>query len=447
MRLSIFSLCVITISAQACSSGTSDEASDGTSEQDLTQSCTGDYKKVSELVLAPQTVKFGSGIYPRHVIDYDGDGHLDVVVIDDGKPDTRTDPTGPRTFELAFFRGDGHGSLAPAVVTNLHAHQTESFRFGDFDGDGKKDLLYQGTRAGWQQVSRLADGTWGAPKAVHVDSACAWARGGSGYVTAVEIADFDGDKKDDVRMTLVTADSSGAEFGTVLVRGTTTGLGVPSCKTATGSDAFGDAPHALRHTKTGDFDGDGKEDLVGYGQLRHMRYALDWGGTPALGALNSSNHNNMAYRAVVGRFDKDGVDDVADLTLWGVELYYGDPASPFARRASFDGLPNVAGLNTGSMFAGDFNGDGRTDFVFFSPDQRIESGERLTPTVCSIANGNHRRYETKLPLLDVYAYLEAVGDFDEDGKTDLLIRTQDDRFRSYYRPDTDAPSRFVIFKK
>jgi len=72
---------------------------------------------------------FGT-VQPQAVVseDFDGDGHLDVVGIDDGTP--------------YFFRGDGHGSYAEEVVSTpqLDVEPGDAVA-ADFDGDGHLDVV------------------------------------------------------------------------------------------------------------------------------------------------------------------------------------------------------------------------------------------------------------------------------------------------------------------
>lgn len=442
LRIALLGLVVFT---GACVAPAADGDDAAKTEQDLGASCSGSYRKVSELTLPESAWRFAGGTGGRpQVFDDDGDGHLDLVIVDRRGDALSSDPDGERSFEVGVLRGDGKGSFALPTTSTLRAHATDSFAFGDFDGDGRKDVAYQSAKHGWRQVLRRADGTWGTSVAVDIDAVCALTRH-DGYVTSRRVKDVDGDGYDDLVVGLVSADATGAEVARVVARGSKKGLGKPTCTKAAVAGAFQDDALSIRHTNTGDFDGDGKADIVGYGKMRNLRYVLDHEGAAKAGRINASNHNNMAYQAVVGRFDLDGLDDVADLTPYGVTLYYGDPSTPFRRAIGFPGLPETARTNTGDELSADVNGDGRPDFVFFSMDKVRENGGRLTPTVCSTANGEHRRYETRLPLADKYVELAAAGDFDEDGKDDLVFRTMGHLYRAPGAPAETA--RIVVFRK
>ncbi|MGA9408171.1 MAG: VCBS repeat-containing protein, partial [Bacteroidota bacterium] len=68
---------------------------------------------------------------PEHiqVVDFDGDGINDIVVLND------------ETSELYFFKGRGNGTFLPGTVL-LHLPKEAMFRFGDFNGDGTLDIVF-----------------------------------------------------------------------------------------------------------------------------------------------------------------------------------------------------------------------------------------------------------------------------------------------------------------
>ena len=82
----------------------------------------GEFSTIAENIVVTQ---------PEHiqVVDFDGDGVNDVAVMDELKS------------ELHFFKGKGNGKFFPR--TNLlDLPKDAAFRFGDFNGDGKLDIVY-----------------------------------------------------------------------------------------------------------------------------------------------------------------------------------------------------------------------------------------------------------------------------------------------------------------
>jgi len=68
---------------------------------------------------------------PDHiqVVDFDGDGISDIVLAND------------ETSELYFYKGKGNGRFLPGAFL-LDIPKGAMFRFGDFNGDGKLDIVY-----------------------------------------------------------------------------------------------------------------------------------------------------------------------------------------------------------------------------------------------------------------------------------------------------------------
>jgi hypothetical protein len=68
---------------------------------------------------------------PEHiqVVDFDGDGINDIAIMDD------------LTSELYFFKGKGNGKFFPGTFL-LDLPKGATFKFGDFNGDGKLDIVY-----------------------------------------------------------------------------------------------------------------------------------------------------------------------------------------------------------------------------------------------------------------------------------------------------------------
>jgi hypothetical protein len=389
-------------------------------ESEVTSACTTDWSVVSTFptpkVVLPGPASTSWGL--PQLVDFDRDGLVDFVF--------EAKMWGQK---IGFFvkRGDGNGDFAAETAEGRvgFAGSVAAFQFADFDGDGRSDVLARLSDGRLQVAMRRSDGDWDAPTTIDA-STCSLPRPG-GLVTVRSLSDINGDGRADLQLHVVSADSSGASHADVTLLGTAQGLGAPMCHVFPEKfgDAFGTQWFELRHSRRGDFDADGKVDLVGYGGTRTFWAGLDIEGTPRSVQLDAHAKNNRAYGAVVGRFDDDGVDDAADLSDYGVQMYYGDPGTPFVRTASFDGLrADSARLNTGFSTSGDFNGDGRTDFLFFSQEIVRENGKRVSPIVCSTAQGKHARYEPAIPSAGDYVRLVGVADVDGDGRDELVLREQ-----------------------
>jgi hypothetical protein len=315
---------------------------------------------------------------------------------------------------------------------------------GDFNGDGKQDLvsILGGT-------SRVAvslgngNGTFGSP--------LTFAVGADPY--ALVIADFNGDGIEDLAVT--------SDDGVDILLGTGTGQFrsyVPYTTPAFGSgtSSFGLA--------VADFNGDGIPDLVvTNGLAGSMSIFLGRGdGTFSTGSLYSVGDEPQAV--VVGDFNSDGhmdfaVADVLDSTVYvflgtGSGTFNIAPGSPFATGNQPNDIATLSGtsghLNLVLANATDnqvqvFNGNGNGSF---SSAAFINVGNQPDSLVVADFNGDlvpdigvvNTSDNTVTVLLNLYGQLTtqgtyalcpscnyvqlAAGDFNNDGVTDLVIADQ-----------------------
>jgi hypothetical protein len=273
--------------------------------------------------------------------DFDNDGYLDILL-------TGQNTSGQALAQVWHNNGDGTFSLLTTAV--LPAVYNSAVALADFDRDGKLDILLTGTdSSNTNFVSQVwrndGDGTfsnWNVPlPGVNFGS--------------VAVGDFDRDGFPDILLTGKSSTGSVAQVWHNLGNGTFTNLnaGLPGFEYSSVAVA--------------DFDADGWPDL------------LLTGGS-SIGVISDVWHNNrdgtftelnttlpgVYYSAVaIGDFDNDGLPDI---------LLSGTPDG-FAASAicqlwrntgngSFTNFPiTLPGAWVGSVAFGDFNGDGRLDFI------------------------------------------------------------------------------------
>ncbi|MDR3618779.1 MAG: FG-GAP-like repeat-containing protein [Paludisphaera borealis] len=140
---------------------------------------------------------FDSGAEPFHqlpeitsggvgLLDYDGDGRLDVYLVQGGKfPPVPDAPAGDR-----LFRNRGGGSFEDVSersgVAALAKGYGHGVTVGDYDGDGRPDLFLTRWRA-YALFRNRGDGTF------EDQTEAAGLGGDRGYPTSAAFADFDGD--------------------------------------------------------------------------------------------------------------------------------------------------------------------------------------------------------------------------------------------------------------
>jgi hypothetical protein len=256
----------------------------------------------------PQTVRHGASVWSVAVGDFNGDGIPDVAVTNNG-PETVSVllGNGDGTFQLPerYAAGDsrslaagdfnGDGILDLVVVGQSDTASATALSIGDLNGDGKVDLAVAST-----VVSILlgnGDGTFQAPQNYAVGDS----------PMSIAVRDFNGDG----HLDLAVAKSSyvnGPDYptGTVSIllgKGDGTFLVAPTY-------AAGANPSSLA---VGDFNGDGKPDLVlvnNPGATGKVSIFLG-NGDGTFHAANSYAVGINASSVAVGDFNGDGILDLA----------------------------------------------------------------------------------------------------------------------------------------
>ena len=208
---------------------------------------------------------------------------------------------------------------------------------------------------------------------------------------------------------------------------------------------FGTPPRAYRVPVSGDFNGDGISDIVMASNDGYYSMLGNGDGTfRAVGVFaypNGANFGNPVtanYATLSGDFNGDGK---TDLIMLGDSYYYVYLGNGDGTFGGPGGYPYAAGSHFGAPpsslympFTGDFNGDGRTDFALINGTNYwtfISNGNgTFTETIG--ANPNGWNFGTSVPVLvspvRQFASTAAVGqynllpgDYDGDGRTDFAM--------------------------
>lgn len=270
---------------------------------------------------------------PQHVVDYNGDGKSDFVVV----RNTGGGPGGQMTW---FINLNGPGTTA-GYQWGIGG---DMFLDGDFDGDNKSDI------AVWRPISS------GAPSG----NAFFYILNSNGFTVTISdlgqngddpsiVGDYDGDGKTDVAVYRPGAQSTWYYRAS---SGTPTGI----VHVPWGQNLDFPAP--------GDYDGDGRHDFV---------IQRNVGGQGTFWRNQTTAGQDVVYFGLAtdvitpGDYDGDGKTDIAIVRSDGVQLSWW-------HRKSSDGIAvnTIFGVfATDFPTQGDYDGDGKTDIAIWRSSSTV----------------------------------------------------------------------------
>ncbi|MCG3040549.1 VCBS repeat-containing protein [Streptomyces sp. S1A] len=394
--------------------------------------------------------------------DVNGDGHADAVVNgwyrqpkNSGKWRNNrfialASPGGPDPAE-AFRLSERFVAPDPKVVDAPFSLDSSVQFTGDLDDDGNADIVVRAPRTDGR--GRLTDHqyvVWGGPKGPVGTTELP-----PGTHEAAAVGDFDGDGALDL-LTLAPASSEydlKPQPAKVLHGPLDRDGGTP--RTTTESDVGHGGWVPVSHVLAGDFDGDGRDDLLTvaeYGEedvrfeeegIEDVEDAYLYRGTPRglreAGTVPGITGRLTGYAAIphaVGDFDGDGRDDVLarPSEQGGLIVVPGD-AKGLGRGRGPVALERVGASYVRAPAVGDLNGDGRDDVAFRTPGK-----DRRIGRVTVLLGGPGGLDDGRAAVIDRYAIgLDGrpahsgdrdffgldlhIADLDTDGRAELLIGT------------------------
>jgi hypothetical protein len=325
----------------------------------------------------------GSGTYCLTNADFNGDGRMDLAVVN---RDSNT---------VAVLLGDGSGAFAAADIFSTGGEGPMSLAVGDFNGDGHPDLVVANRDS--NNVAVLlgnGNGAFGTASTFSL----------SGLAPrCVAVGDFNEDGLSDLAVA-----NSGSDSVDIL-RGDGSGAFAAPITISSG----GTLPRALA---IADFNGDEHMDLaVAYSSSDSVGVLLGDGSGVFGAAASYSSGGGWPVSVAVGDFDGNGRPDLVVLNnaSGGAGVLLGDGSGGFGSVVTFSVVPpeDYDYEYPEAVVVGDFNGDGKADLVVATYDH--ESASLL------LGDGSGSFASALLYSAGRYPQSLAVGDFDGDGRSDV----------------------------
>jgi hypothetical protein len=291
------------------------------------------------------------------------------------------------TLLFAGWTGTAQAGFAPAVALDS-ADSPEAVAVGDFNGDGKQDVVSASASPGSTSVALgHGDGTFDATKTK------VWT--GSDLRQSA-VGDFNGDGVQDLAVA-VPNPSSGL---LLLLKGAGDGTFTSSSVVAGARDTMGVA--------AGDFTSDGNQDLAAVTQGGEVA-VLQGHGDGTFSSLGGATAGNDGRSIAVGDFDGDASLDLATVSLGPgtVSILRGNGAGAFSAAST----PAV-GTSPSWLAIGDFNGDVTQDIA--------TANHNPNGTVSVLTGNGGGTFGTAgTPGVGANPGGVAVGDFNADSNQDL----------------------------
>jgi Domain of unknown function (DUF4347)/FG-GAP-like repeat len=357
------------------------------------------YQAVLSVNFRPATYFFVGSLYSITAGDLNGDGNLDLI-------------TGNNTGnDISVLLGNGVGGFGTATKFTVGGNVT-SVSVGDFNRDGKLDVVTANFSS--NNVSVLLNNGAGSFNATN------FVVGSTPYSVAV------GDFNNDRNLDLVTANNDSDNVSVLLNNG------AGSFGTATNFAVGGRYPTDVT---IGDFNDDGLFDLATANNSSGDVSVLLNNGAGFSAATRFSVRGNNPYSyinptdVIVGDFNRDGkLDLVTAGNNDAVSFFLGNGAGGFDS-------PNIVPFYPGgkSLQVGDFNRNGKLDLVTASSNAVSNNVSVLLGNGAGVGAANNFSVRGTLPVS------VALGDFNNDGRLDLVSAERDSGSISVFLNNTIPP--------
>jgi hypothetical protein len=329
-----------------------------------------------------------------HIGDYDLDGSVDIAIGGD------------------LYRSNGVGGYAVATVrppvTAPGGIVAGPVAVRDLDQDGDLDFVY-------------FDGVWINNGGTYVDETAT--RIGASLPTGASVTlVYDADSDGDLDLLAVLVAQAGPSYRLLYLE-TALNDGTGNFPTRNTRYLAGGSSVGMNGVVSGDFDGDGLQDLAFAGSWFDIGNSGRFGSVllgPAQALLPGSQVLALRTLRAVADLDGDGADEILTVGNGGSIAYY-------------DGVtPASISPAAGTIHATDFDGDGDVDCVC-----RATNGSFTLAS--NSGNGTFSLVPLPIPNAPVYYEEVAFADLDRDGDADVAVTSPPRAFRNA-RQQLSAPT-------
>jgi FG-GAP-like repeat/FG-GAP repeat len=331
---------------------------------------------------------FAVGASPISIVvaDFNGDGKLDIATANQ------------RGGNVSILLGKGDGQFADAKTASLgKSFYSTAMASGDFNGDGKPDLVVVDVNGGVQVLEGRGDGTFQKRFDTLLQD--------ENRSMALAVADFNNDGILDLAITLPRTDQIAMLFGI--------GNGTFHAPTFL---MVGATPVGL---VAGDFNGDGNIDLAEANQGSNLIGILLGNGNGTFTVPTKySTGGTLTPTLTVSDFNNDGKPDI------GVVNYLFASVTLAVLLGNGDGTFQPAQLSTTiflngrtTLVVGDFNQDGILDVVLPGGVEQNDQFPVVGSLFLGVGDGTFQ-FPVSVPI-SLGAYALGAGDFNGDGTLDL----------------------------
>jgi hypothetical protein len=243
--------------------------------------------------------------------------------------------------------------------------------------------------------------------------------------------DVDRNGKSDLLVTTNIHGLGGPPSGLSLLSGTSGGLGSGRCVASASSSQAGFPVELSRATRlrTGDFDGDGQQDLAALLDGSFQRLRLFRGEGPSK-FVPVGSQGFYAYRLFQDHLPSRSQDHLMTFEATRTELKLSrisfDSVEGFAPPVEIATVPQGYGPSAGVVLDGfsisDFNADGLTDVFVLGNQEQANQGAASFSLVCD----RSAQWETASGQLASGTQILAAADVDGDGRAELVARSGTD---------------------